>query len=67
MRLDRDPIALVDSSFCCQSHQTLTRQGVAQEEDVQAAMLLFDKNGTGDMSKHEFVQGLEAMKSFAST
>jgi len=35
------------------------------DEDVQAAMLLFDKNGTGDMSKQEFVQGVETMKTFA--
>ena len=29
-------------------------------------MLLFDKNGTGDMSKQEFVQGVETMKTFAN-
>ncbi|KAL1510146.1 hypothetical protein AB1Y20_006478 [Prymnesium parvum] len=38
-----------------------------KDEDIQAAMLLFDKNGTGDMSKQEFVQGIEAMKTFASS
>jgi len=35
------------------------------DDDVQAAMLLFDKNGNGEMTKQEFVQGVEIMKTFS--
>lgn len=34
------------------------------DEDINAAMSLFDKDGTGNMSKQEFVQGVETMKTF---
>jgi len=37
-----------------------------QDEDVHAAMMLFDKNGSGDMTKQEFVHGIEQMKTFAN-
>jgi len=37
-----------------------------KDEDVHAAMMLFDKNGSGDMTKQEFVNGIEQMKTFAN-
>lgn len=49
-------------SHRCYSH---TIQSLAQEMDIIASIQLFDKDGTGSVSKHEFVQGVEVMKTFA--
>jgi len=35
-----------------------------KDDDITAAMQLFDKDGTGNMTKQEFVQGIEVMKTF---
>ena len=32
---------------------------------MTAAMLLFDRHGTGDISEQEFVNGIEEMKTFS--
>lgn len=42
-----------------------TVRSFAQETDIIASIQLFDKDGTGSVSKHEFAQGIEDMKTFA--
>ena len=34
-------------------------------EDIDDTMLLFDKNRSGDISKHQFVQTIELLNTFA--
>jgi len=34
------------------------------EEDVEAAMMLFDQNRSGEITKHEFVQTIETLNTF---
>ena len=42
----------------------LTMNPALTDADCNAALRLFDADGTGEITRHEFIKGVELMKTF---